>query len=376
MQDVLEQALELWPPRSDLTFKRAPVLRAVTENLDPVGLWYIISQGLLDSHVTGLCNTYSWCSTTRRSEHCWGLYIIHTGRATQHARKLEHFTFDIACQQCEHSHWQHQVPFAGVTRARPVWMGPEHCEAAVTLVPTDLLEGNALHSCSRVIPTRLFVNPAQFKGYGPPQFLCICAGVSACIRCGLCEVQRNPEAPSTQDAQRDTKQMEPVCVNRSVHTARKQHQSVCVRVCTLRVTDLIWVVELTLQELNREVPRFHFLTVHFFWGSTIAKFSKTQKSVWKQNWRQPFLLNSNKLSLLCWRADGAGFWVGHFHRHVHKFLWGSAFFLFYFILFYYYYYYFLPTMMTKNIVSLWFFFLCKVYILKWYFCKVKLSAFK
>ncbi len=33
--------------------------------------------------------------------------LIHTGRA----RKLERFSFDVACEQCEHSHWQQQVPF-------------------------------------------------------------------------------------------------------------------------------------------------------------------------------------------------------------------------------------------------------------------------
>ncbi len=37
------------------------------------------------------------------------------------------------------------------------------------------------------------------------------------------------QALSTQDMQcRDAKQMEPVCVNGSVHTAHKQHQRVCV----------------------------------------------------------------------------------------------------------------------------------------------------
>ncbi len=36
---------------------------------------------------------------------------------------------------------------------------------------------------------------------------------------------------STQDAQRNAKQMGPVDVNGSIHTARKQHQRVCVRIC-------------------------------------------------------------------------------------------------------------------------------------------------
>ena len=33
------------------------------------------------------------------------------------------------------------------------------------------------------------------------------------------------------DVQCDAKQMEPACVNGSVHTARKQHQRVCIRIC-------------------------------------------------------------------------------------------------------------------------------------------------
>ena len=36
------------------------------------------------------------------------------------------------------------------------------------------------------------------------------------------------EASSTQDAQRDTKEMGSVCVNGTVHTGRKQHQRVCI----------------------------------------------------------------------------------------------------------------------------------------------------
>ncbi len=38
----------------------------------------------------------------------WGgstsLGLIHTGRAMQRTRKLERFSFDVACEQCEHSH--------------------------------------------------------------------------------------------------------------------------------------------------------------------------------------------------------------------------------------------------------------------------------
>ena len=37
--------------------------------------------------------------------------LIHTGRATRRACKLERFSFDVACVQCEHSHWWQQVPF-------------------------------------------------------------------------------------------------------------------------------------------------------------------------------------------------------------------------------------------------------------------------
>ncbi len=39
------------------------------------------------------------------------LGIIHT----RCARKLEHFSFDVAFVQCEHSYWQQQVPFDGIT---------------------------------------------------------------------------------------------------------------------------------------------------------------------------------------------------------------------------------------------------------------------
>ncbi len=39
------------------------------------------------------------------------------------------------------------------------------------------------------------------------------------------------EAQSTQDARRDAKQMRPVDMNGSVHTARKHHQRICVRIC-------------------------------------------------------------------------------------------------------------------------------------------------
>ncbi len=28
--------------------------------------------------------------------------LIHTGLATRRVRKLEHFSFDVACEQCEH----------------------------------------------------------------------------------------------------------------------------------------------------------------------------------------------------------------------------------------------------------------------------------
>ncbi len=42
------------------------------------------------------------------------LGLIHTGRRTWRARKLEHKSFDVACVQYEHSCWQQQVPFACV----------------------------------------------------------------------------------------------------------------------------------------------------------------------------------------------------------------------------------------------------------------------
>ena len=55
--------------------------------------------------------------------------------------------------------------------------------------------------------------------------------VDACATPYIFFQDRNKESSKalfTQDAQRDAKQMELVCPNRSVHTARKQHQRVCV----------------------------------------------------------------------------------------------------------------------------------------------------
>ena len=46
----------------------------------------------------------------RNSKYMLGLIL--TGRATRRARKLERFSFDVACMQCEHFHWRQQVPFA------------------------------------------------------------------------------------------------------------------------------------------------------------------------------------------------------------------------------------------------------------------------
>ncbi len=37
---------------------------------------------------------------------------IHTRHGTKHARKLECFSFDVACVQCGHPHSHQQVPFA------------------------------------------------------------------------------------------------------------------------------------------------------------------------------------------------------------------------------------------------------------------------
>ena len=39
---------------------------------------------------------------------------IHTGRGTRRARKLECFSFDVACVQCRHPHLHQEVPFARV----------------------------------------------------------------------------------------------------------------------------------------------------------------------------------------------------------------------------------------------------------------------
>ncbi len=44
-------------------------------------------------------------------------------------------------------------------------------------------------------------------------------------------LKQESKALSTQDAQSNSKQMEPGRVNGSVYTARKQHQRVCIRIC-------------------------------------------------------------------------------------------------------------------------------------------------
>ncbi len=41
------------------------------------------------------------------------------------AYKLEHFFFDVACEQCEYSHWWQQVLFT-CDASRPVWIRPTH----------------------------------------------------------------------------------------------------------------------------------------------------------------------------------------------------------------------------------------------------------
>ncbi len=46
-------------------------------------------------------------------------------------------------------------------------------------------------------------------------------------------------ALSTQDAHAQRKQMEPVDLNESVHTARKQHQRICVRI-RARASSVDW----------------------------------------------------------------------------------------------------------------------------------------
>ncbi len=48
-----------------------------------------------------------------------------------------------------------------------------------------------------------------------------------------------PETSSTQDTQREAKQMGPVGMNGGVHTARKQHQRICIRICA-RASSVDW----------------------------------------------------------------------------------------------------------------------------------------
>ena len=75
-------------------------------------------------------NTVSPClvfSVKRLRPHA-PLSLTHTGRA----RKLERFSFDLACVQCGHSHSHQQVPFAWRRVMRPVWIRPYGQETQVS----------------------------------------------------------------------------------------------------------------------------------------------------------------------------------------------------------------------------------------------------
>ena len=55
------------------------------------------------------------------------------------------------------------------------------------------------------------------------------------------ELLGTTRSSSTQDAHAQHKQMGPVDVNRSVHTAHKQHQRKNIRICTRRVPPPVWI---------------------------------------------------------------------------------------------------------------------------------------
>ena len=63
------------------------------------------------------------------------------------------------------------------------------------------------------------------------------------------------EAQSTQDAQRDTKEMEPIDVNGSVHTAHKQHQRKNVLICMRVTSRVLCGLGLKLHETLFSCPR-------------------------------------------------------------------------------------------------------------------------
>ncbi len=61
-----------------------------------------------------------------------------TRDATRRAHNLECFSFDIACMQCEHSHWWQQVPFASCCITHPVWIRHQRARICPPTLQTKL----------------------------------------------------------------------------------------------------------------------------------------------------------------------------------------------------------------------------------------------
>ncbi len=78
------------------------------------------------------------------------------------------------------------------------------------------------------------------------------------------------KAQSTQDARRDAKQMGPVDVNRSVHTAHKKHQTIWVRICT-RASCVDWA--LAAVSTSGNVVFISVEVNHCWWGMFTMSFT-------------------------------------------------------------------------------------------------------
>ena len=70
-----------------------------------------VSDGNIDLDHKDNDNSSCFCRGAQK-EQLSALSPIHTRRGTQCARKLECFSFDVACVQCRHPHSHQQVPFA------------------------------------------------------------------------------------------------------------------------------------------------------------------------------------------------------------------------------------------------------------------------
>ncbi len=93
-------------------------------------------------------------------------------------------------------------------------------------------------------------SPAQRLGWG--EQLCYRLSTHAQIDPGTlsCVFQTTFQASSTQHAHAQRKQMGPVDVNGNVHTARKQHQRICIRIC-VRVSCVDWASVRFTKEISK-----------------------------------------------------------------------------------------------------------------------------